>query len=161
MADLRIKTAFVSAVLRETAEFIQSRQRKVVREWNLFGDDKELYNSLSGHFSVTDRQAGGLLTMRYLKYARFLDMKDKRRNLKPGGYHLYNRIVFGTLYNTTANTLKYGLTGDIFKAIKEDIAEAYKLGMPYYKASVVGLKVAPKINQTSFILRDAIRGGYQ
>jgi hypothetical protein len=123
---LRIKTEFVSSVLKETAEKIRDAQSKVAEEWSLF-EGGELKKWLRGHFSVGKQDGGGKLSMHYLAYARFLDLPDPRRKvrqLKREGYHLYNRIVFGTLYNDTMPTLRYGFTEDLQKEIAAKLAEA-------------------------------------
>ena len=124
----RIKTDFVSSVLKETAEEIRDKQTKVADEWSLFEKGSgELKKWLQGHFSVDNQEGGGKLSMRYLTYARFLDLPDPRRKvrqLKREGYHLYNRIVFGILYNNTMPTLRYGFTDDIQQEIGARLAKA-------------------------------------
>lgn len=161
MADkLRIKTQFVSAVLKETAQMIYDQQAKTVKEWDLF-DSGKLSKSLPGHFSVREASGGGLLTMRYLAYTRFLDMRDPRRKKKKEGYHLYNRIVFGVLYNPTVNTLQYGLTEDIRNAIENQIKEIYDKGMPYYKVSNVALKQMSNHDRNpGTLIAKSMRAGY-
>ena len=121
--ELRIKTAFVSEVLRDTAETIRAEQSKTAIEWNLFNTG-ELEKSLKGHFSLASSGDESRLSMRYLTYARILDMKDPRRKLRREGYHLYNRIIFGHLYNITLPRLKYGFTDDVKKSITKTLSEA-------------------------------------
>lgn len=122
-SELRIKTQFVSAILQQTAEAIRTEQQTVVREWSLF-QTRELEKSIKGHFSVTNQETGAKLSMSYLAYLRYLDMADPRRKVRREGYHLYNRIVFGILYNRTLAAIKFGFTDDIRKSITEIIAEA-------------------------------------
>lgn len=122
----RVKTRFVSEVLRETALWIRDAQQAIAQEWNLFESGK-LKGWLQGHFNVLEGDSDGKLVMRYLTYARFLDMPDSRRKnraLKREGYHLYNRTVFGILYRRSLPYLKYGFTDDIRKATGEAIANA-------------------------------------
>jgi hypothetical protein len=125
---LRIKTEFVSSVLKKTAEEIRDAQSKVAEEWSLFEKGSgELKRWLQGHFSVADQEGGAKLSMRYLAYARFLDIPDPRRRvrrLKREGYHLYNRIVFGILYRDTQQTLRYGFTEEIQREIGAKLVEA-------------------------------------
>lgn len=121
-SQLRIKTQFVSSVLKQTAERIQSEQIAVVNDWDLFKSGL-MKSSLQGHFSVNSSENGAKLSMRYLEYVRLLDMKDPRRKLKREGYHLYNRIVFGTLYYRALPTLKYGFTEQIQQDLKKDIED--------------------------------------
>lgn len=120
---LRIKTQFASAILAQTAEAIREEQQSVAQEWSLF-DTLELKRSLQGHFSVKNTDTGSQLSMSYLVYARFLDIADPRRKVNREGYHLYNRIVFGILYNRTLAALKFGFTDDIRKSMTQILSEA-------------------------------------
>lgn len=119
----RIKTRFVSGVLSETAVEIRNNQMEVVNDWNLFASG-ELKKMLQGHFSVDSISEGAKLNMSYLVYARFLDLGDKRRRLKKEGYSLYNRIVYGILYNKALPELKYGFTKDVQQIIAANIDAA-------------------------------------
>ena len=108
----RIKTAFRSQILSESAILIRKSQNKVVDDFNL-NESGELKSTLQGHFSVADIDSGAQLNMSYLTYARFLDMGDRRRRnptARREGYHLYNRTIFGYLYRQTMPQLKYGFT---------------------------------------------------
>lgn len=126
--DIRIKSEYVSQVLRESAMAIREGQNQVAEEWNLF-DTGRLKDWLQGHFSFQSQAGGGKLSMRYLKYARFLDMKDDRRSQKLAkreGYHLYNHLVFGIIYNKTLDEIRYGLTDDIKQSITAAIQKAVR-----------------------------------
>lgn len=122
--ELRVKQRFLSDILRESAQRIRTEQQKVVSDYDLF-ESGELRSSLQGHFSVTASGESGNLSMSYLKYARFLDLKRpatpwiKRKE----GYHLYNRIVFGNIYNYTLPSLRYGLTDELKQTIGKELAQ--------------------------------------
>lgn len=134
MTTTRIKTAFVSSVLRQTAEQIQASQQRVVDEWNLFSSsEKKLYNSLKGHFSLANNEGGAKLQMGFLKYARFLDMADPRRKLKREGYHLYNRIMFGNIYGYSIPTIQWGFTDEIKAEIGQQLLEIEQSKYPHGK----------------------------
>jgi len=115
---LRIKTAFRSQILRESAILIRKMQNQVVDDWDLF-ESGTLKRTLQGHFGVSEIDTGAQLSMSYLNYARFLDIADRRRKLKRDGYHLYNKVIFGYLYRQTLPTLKYGFT-DKLKALMQN-----------------------------------------
>lgn len=136
---LKIESTFISAVLKDTAELIQSRQRQVAEDWGLF-ESGDLKRSLQGHFSVANMESGGHLTMRYLTYARWLDMQNPNRKVKKEGYHLYNRIVFGVLYNPTVNALRFGLTDDIRTLLSKKIKDIYDQKVPFYKINNLVVK---------------------
>ena len=94
-----VKPKFVDQILNEEADIIKGLQMDVADEWGLNDDSGELRESLRGHFSVTQLGEGTRLTMRYVKYLRFIDMPWVVSRKK--GLHLYNRIVFGRVYNDT------------------------------------------------------------
>lgn len=94
-----VKPKFVDQILKEEAEIIKGLQMDVADEWGLNDDSGELRKSLRGHFTVTELGSGTQLTMRYVKYLRFIDMPWVASRKK--GLHLYNRIVFGRVYNDT------------------------------------------------------------
>jgi hypothetical protein len=121
----RIKIAFRSQILKESAMLILKKQNEVVDLYDLF-ESGSLKRSLQGHFSVSDINSGSQLTMRYLTYFRFLDMADSRRRnreWKREGYHLYNKIMFGYLYKQTMPQLKYGFTEENKTLIRNMIIE--------------------------------------
>lgn len=118
MISDRIKQNFVSSILEKEAKAIRQEQLQVVNDYNLF-ESGELQKSLQGHFSVTNLENGTKLSMSYLAYARFLDIKSIRR--KMSSYHLYNRIVFGHLYHPILNGLRYGFTREVAQSIKQEL----------------------------------------
>lgn len=132
IGEKQIQSVFISAVLRDTAELIHRKQNEVVDTWDLF-ESGELKRSLQGHFSIDAQDGSGHLSMRYLSYIRWLDMQDSRRQAKKEGYHLYNRIVFGVLYNPTMNALMYGLTEDVKTFLGDKLKEAFESNKPHYK----------------------------
>ncbi|WP_320998109.1 hypothetical protein [Butyricimonas paravirosa] len=99
-----VKPKFVDKILAEEAEVIKGLQMEAADDWGLNDDSGELRKSLRGHFSVTQLGEGTRLTMRYVKYLRFIDMPWVATRKK--GLHLYNRIVFGRVYNDTYLRLK-------------------------------------------------------
>lgn len=118
-----IKSRFISSVLTKTADEIRTKQGRIVLDWNLVKTG-QLYRSMKGHFDVTAGDGSGKLTMGYLNYARFLDMRKNK------GYHLYNKTVFGMLYGRMVPKLRYGLTQDVQRAIAQSITESFRQG-PY------------------------------
>lgn len=73
-----LKTKYASGVLRDSIEQIQSEQRQVVEDYGLF-KTRRLYNSIRGHYVIRSEDEDIKLTVRLLKYARFLDMKSMHR----------------------------------------------------------------------------------
>ena len=156
---MRIKTAFVSAILKQNAKAIQQEQNQVVDEWKLYESGK-LKSSLRGRFSVDNKEGGGKLSMRYLAYARFLDIHLSQAH-KRAGFHLYNRIVFGTLYGQILPSLRFGFTIEVQKQIKQSIAGTAP-GSSFYKmrdAQISAIKEEYSRN-TAAIVSKQYRQGY-
>lgn len=55
----------------------------------------------------------------YPVYIRFLDMKTK------GNFQIYNRQIWGVLYNETLPELKFGLTETIRKEIRSQLEDLF------------------------------------
>lgn len=124
LSSQRIQTAFRSEILRESADMIRIEQLKVVNDWNLI-DSGDLALALQKrHFTVRDFNTGGRLTVRVLKYMRFLDINGiAKGSMRRGAYHLYNRILFGYLYNQTMPQLKYGYTEEVQQLMRNKLIE--------------------------------------
>lgn len=126
----RLKQIYLSRVLSETHWLINDLQEQAVNDWNL-SDSGGLENSIGRHFSLKAGDDAGQLTISVLKYARFLDMGDPRRKLRREGYHLYNRIIWGVVYNRTLPALKTGFTEElrenVMKALEKS-GESFESG---------------------------------
>jgi hypothetical protein len=123
----RIKTEFRSRILSETANEIRNKQAQIAADWSLFATGELARSLISRHFTVSDTVSGGRLDMNYLSYVRFLDIPNaNRRGATPKrkGYALYNRVVFGYLYNNTLPKLKYGYTDEVKAAISAELLNA-------------------------------------
>ncbi|MDR1226711.1 MAG: hypothetical protein LBK47_07425 [Prevotellaceae bacterium] len=76
-----IKQPYLSRTLKEEAEWIGKEQQGVIKDWGLMRTGT-LYGSLRGFFSYHPLASGGVLTLRYLTYLRFLDMKSRQKGRK-------------------------------------------------------------------------------
>ena len=121
-----IQRQFVFGILTEDAERIRSLQQKVIADYNL-KDSGKLFENMKGNFSVNAIDGKSSLRMSYLTYARFLDLNDPRRRAMKKGYQLYNRIVFGVIYNHTYINLKYGFTDKVRGDIVRQLKKAYEI----------------------------------
>jgi hypothetical protein len=110
---------FVSEVLKEDAEFILQLQLKIAKKYDIFksGDlQRSLTKSAIGE---QNQGTGKKLTIKYIKQLRFLDMYDVRRKIRR--YRLYNRVVFGIIYNRTIGKLIYGYTDEVKEILSGQI----------------------------------------
>jgi hypothetical protein len=115
----------VDKILQDEASIIKMQQLAVVNDWQLEDRSGILRKMLKGHFDLQDFDGGPRLTLTYVKYMRFLDMEwvTSRRT----GLFLYNRIVFGRIYNNTylrvRGAYRDSLQGEITELVKEAIEQ--------------------------------------
>lgn len=116
------KPRFIDKILREEAEIIKKLQLEVVNDYHLEDNTGTLREFLQGHFSVAELGEGTRLTLSYVKYLRFLDMPwvTSRKD----GLHLYNRIVFGRVYNDTRTRIMYAYKDGFTEEAIEEIRKA-------------------------------------
>lgn len=129
----REKLWFTEKLYRSEAEAIREEQLQVVEDYDLFETGK-MKSMLQGHFSIRAAEEGSTLTLRHVAYLRFLDIgsvKGKRE-----AYHLYNRIIFGHLYNQILAGLKFGFTDEVRKQVRDEMLDAMKNGYIYHGMGV-------------------------
>ncbi len=120
---------FTANVLTESAESIYKEQAAVAKTY-IHRKSGDLVARLQARpFTVVPSGSGAILTLEYLKYTRFLDIKKTPSGRKKKNYHaLYNKIFYGTIYGYTYNALRYGLTGavkeNIFKTLRKSYAKS-------------------------------------
>jgi hypothetical protein len=99
-------------------------QLAVVNDWGLEDHTGNLRKTLRGHFAIQDFDGGPRLTLSYVKYIRFLDMPWVASRKE--GLFLYNRVVFGRIYNNTylrvRQAYRDSLRGEI-NALMQDAVE--------------------------------------
>lgn len=126
----RLKQIYLSRVLSESSNLIGDLQSHAVTEWGLI-DSGRLKKETGKYFTMHRLDSGERLTGRVLAYTRFLDMKDPNRKVRRQGFHLYNRIVYGVLYNRTLPALKTGFTDElrenVMKALEKS-GESFESG---------------------------------
>ncbi len=143
ISDKIIKKEFVRQILERDDKFIRKEQAEVIdnyltpRSGNLSADIRDLSMS-----KLVAAPGAWMLSVSFLKYLRFLDIRSNRpvSNSREGKAYitissryelqhkemklrrnlaLYNRVVFGRIYNETQRDIKYGYT----EAIKEEITK--------------------------------------
>lgn len=70
-------------------------------------------------FSMLSSGNGIIATSNLPLYIRFLDMKEH------GNYQIYNRQVWGILYNNTMQTVRYGYSSQIRQRIRVELQNAF------------------------------------
>lgn len=116
ITDEMIKTEFIHQTVSRDMKQIYSRQEELVRTYRSGGTGRLADFLSKAPFSlVFDSADYKRYQMRYLNYIRFLDIKYRRPSL-------YNRIIWGFIYNETYPELLHGLT----RETKERIAGQFR-----------------------------------
>ena len=125
ITDDLIKKEFITRVVNRDIRFIYKTQEAVVRE-NFPDGSGALASHLSRQpFTFSSGDASQTFFVRVFPYLRFLDIRYRRQQMGlRRKLALYNRVVYGVLYNETLPALRYGLTADIHKGIGEDLMAA-------------------------------------
>ena len=124
IAEGMVKQRFVDKILAEEAEIIKKLQLDIVSDWGIVDTlGQSTWNILKGHFSVKESGSGTTLTMRYIKYVRFIEMNNRFNNLGKG-FHLYNKVVFGRVYNDTHMRLQYAYSEGIREELIDEIRKS-------------------------------------
>ncbi len=123
-----IKTQYVREILERDAKFINETQGKVISE-NLRRVSGRLLRSIyRKDFQIQADDNRMMLQFNYLRYLRFLDIKssmDKFKNKElRSKLALYNRVIYGRLYNETRSDIKYGLTEQVKERIRTELEKA-------------------------------------
>jgi hypothetical protein len=123
-----LKTYYVREILERDANFINETQGKVIEE-NLRRVSGKLLRSIyRKDFQIQGDDNRMLLQFNFLRYLRFLDIKssmDKFKNKElRSKLALYNRVIYGRLYNETRSDIKYGLTEEIRDRIRTELEKA-------------------------------------
>lgn len=124
IAEGMVKQRFIDKILKEEAEVIKKLQLDIVNDWGIVDTvDQTTWNILKGHFSVKESGPGTTLTMRYIKYVRFIEMNNHFNHLGKG-FHLYNKVVFGRVYNDTHMRLQYAYSEGIRQELIDEIRKS-------------------------------------
>ena len=129
ITDQLIRKEFVHQTISYGIRKIYSTQQEVV---------SSTFNSVSGDllswvkkgsFSFTDSDAKSAYYISVLPYLRFLDISYRRGSDRISRHirsklSIYNRAVWGVLYNETFPTLQYGFREDIRKYIRHQLEQS-------------------------------------
>lgn len=118
------KPRFIDKILREEATTIKQMQREVIDDYHLKNRSGELRKSVFGGFNISESGIGTRLSLTYVKYLRFLDMDREWINSRREGLHLYNRIVFGRVYNDTRTRIMYAYKDGLKEEAIEEIRKS-------------------------------------
>lgn len=117
-----INQTYINRVVSRDIAIIYKTQEQVVRA-NFHGTGRLARYLSTMPFSFMDRA----YYFRVLPYLRFLDIRYRQNMETRRSVALYNRVIWGVLYNETLPDIRYGLTQDIRKEIRKDLERALEL----------------------------------
>lgn len=128
ISDGALKTHYVREILERDAKFINETQGKVISE-NLRRVSGRLLRSIyRNDFQIQADDNRMMLQFNFLRYLRFLDIKSSMDKFKSKDLRsklaLYNRVIYGRLYNETRSDIKYGFTEQIKERIRMELEKA-------------------------------------
>lgn len=124
-----IKKEFIQAVMTRDIRRIYDTQEQTVRTY-LNTQTGALQAHLARKpFSSTVDGSRQVYYMRVFPYLRFLDIHYRRSGDRISRHirrhlALYNRVVWGVLYNETFPDIQYGLSEDIRRYIRQQLEQA-------------------------------------
>ena len=133
VTDQFVKDEFISDILRRDIGIIYQTQEEVANRY--FKEHTgTLRNFLSRRaFSLQESNGKFTVYIRVLSYLRFLDMQyrlpcsglsSKRAKKHRANYAIYNRIVWGVLYNETFPDIQAGFTTEVRAAWRKKMEDA-------------------------------------
>lgn len=117
-----INKTYINRVVNRDIAIIYKTQEQVVRA-NFHGTGRLARYLSTMPFSFMDRT----YYFRVLPYLRFLDIRYRQNMETRRSLALYNRVIWGVLYNETLPDIRYGLTQDIRKEIRKDLERTLEL----------------------------------
>ena len=136
VTDELIKTEFIHTIVSRDINRIYDVQAEVIRS-NFPQGTGRLANFLSQH-PITFSGEGLKQTyhMRIFSYLRFLDIRYRKQDMfLRRKLALYNRVIWGVLYNETLQDIRYGLTDNIRQLMRDDLEQFGGISSPELRDS--------------------------
>ena len=120
VTDELIKTTYIHSIIKRDAKIIYDTQATVVKA-NFPNGTGRLARSLA---RMPFKVANTTYFFRVFPYLRFLDIRYRKQDMaRRRSLALYNRVIWGVLYNETLPDIRYGLTEDIKDGIRAELEE--------------------------------------
>jgi hypothetical protein len=123
-----IKTRYIREILERDAKFINDTQGKVIEDTFRRVSGRLLRSIYRKDFNIQGDDNRMMLQFSFLRYLRFLDInssKDRFKNKElRSKLALYNRVIWGRLYNETRSDIRFGLTDQIKERIRTELEKA-------------------------------------
>ncbi len=104
----------VSSIFYDTADELLKEQAGIAETYYNRRSGDLISNLTGRNFAVMSSSRGVRLIIDYIKYIRFLDLKKTAKGKKKKNYHpIYNRPLYGYIYNITYPKLQNGLSNNV------------------------------------------------
>lgn len=128
-----VKDEFISDILRRDIGIIYQTQEEVANRY--FKEHTGTLRNFLSRRAFTPKESNGEFSvyLNVLSYIRFLDMQyrlnyagmsSKRAKKQRAKYAIYNRVVWGVLYNETFPDIQAGFTDEVREAWRQKMEEA-------------------------------------
>lgn len=120
-----IRDKFIVDTVKRNLSEMQSVQLKILagaderirRKFDIPAIEQSIRSNV---VSINGSNGNFIISQRILKKMRFLDMK------KFGNLKIYNKKVWGYVYNDIADELKYGFSEEIKAGIRQELEQAFQ-----------------------------------
>lgn len=133
VTDQFVKDEFISDILRRDIGIIYQTQEEVANRY--FKERTGTLRNFLSSRAFTPKESNGEFSvyLNVLSYIRFLDMQyrlnyagmsSKRAKKQRAKYAIYNRVVWGVLYNETFPDIQAGFTDEVREAWRQKMEDA-------------------------------------
>lgn len=133
VTDQFVKDEFISDILRRDIGIIYQTQEEVANRY--FKERTGTLRNFLSRRAFTPKESNGEFSVyiNVLSYIRFLDMQyrlnyagmsSKRAKKQRAKYAIYNRVVWGVLYNETFPDIQAGFTDEVREAWRQKMEDA-------------------------------------
>lgn len=133
VTDQFVKDEFISDILRRDIGIIYQTQEEVANRY--FKERTGTLRDFLFRRAFTPKESNGEFSVyiNVLSYIRFLDMQyrlnyagmsSKRAKKQRAKYAIYNRVVWGVLYNETFPDIQAGFTDEVREAWRQKMEDA-------------------------------------
>lgn len=133
VTDQFVKDEFISDILRRDIGIIYQTQEEVANRY--FKERTGTLHNFLSRRAFTPKESNGEFSvyLNVLSYIRFLDMQyrlnyagmsSKRAKKQRAKYAIYNRVVWGVLYNETFPDIQAGFTDEVREAWRQKMEDA-------------------------------------
>ena len=123
ITDEMIKSEFIHRTVARDMKIIYDTQQSIVSEFFTGGTGRLAGYLASRPFTLAlDTSFVKTYHVKVLNYLRFLDIRYRKQDMeKRRRLALYNRVIWGVLYNETMPDLRYTFTKEIRQKIGSDL----------------------------------------